>query len=53
MYFKDPSGNLIEMYCPKFEGAKDLQKSGTIIGVTDLANLDYEWDAKLAEPVAS
>ncbi len=53
MYFKDPSGNLIEMYCPKFAGAKDLQKSGTVIGVVDLASLDYVWDPTLAQPVLS
>ncbi len=46
MYFKDPSGNLIEMYCPKFAGAKDLQKSGTVVGVVDLASLDYVWDPR-------
>ena len=51
MYFKDPSGNLIEMYCPKFSGAKDLQKSGTVIGVVDLASLDYVWDPTLGQPV--
>jgi catechol 2,3-dioxygenase-like lactoylglutathione lyase family enzyme len=51
MYFKDPSGNLIEMYCPKFAGAKDLQKSGTVIGVVDLASLDYVWDPTLGQPV--
>ncbi len=53
MYFKDPSGNLIEMYCPKFAGAKDLQKSGTIIGVADLTQLDYEWDPKFVDAVLS
>jgi catechol 2,3-dioxygenase-like lactoylglutathione lyase family enzyme len=53
MYFKDPSGNLIEMYCPKFAGAKDLQKSGTVIGVVDLASLDYVWDPTLAQPLLS
>jgi catechol 2,3-dioxygenase-like lactoylglutathione lyase family enzyme len=51
MYFKDPSGNLIEVYCPKFAGAKELRKSGTPIGVVDLASLDYEWNPALAEPV--
>ncbi|MGA2393756.1 MAG: VOC family protein [Candidatus Lustribacter sp.] len=51
MYFKDPAGNLIEVYCPKFAGAKELRTSGTPIGVVDLAGLDYEWDPALAEPV--
>jgi len=51
MYFKDPSGNLIEMYCPRFAGAKELQTAGTPVGIIDLAALDYEWDPSLAEPV--
>ena len=51
MYFKDPAGNLIEIYCPKFDGAKDLRKSGTIVGVAELESLDYEWDPSVATPV--
>jgi catechol 2,3-dioxygenase-like lactoylglutathione lyase family enzyme len=43
MYFKDPSGNLIEIYCPKFAGAKELQLSDTPLGVVDLPELNYEW----------
>jgi len=53
MYFKDPFGNLIEMYCPQFAGAKGLRTSGTPIGVVDLASLDYEWDGSLADPVVA
>jgi catechol 2,3-dioxygenase-like lactoylglutathione lyase family enzyme len=43
MYFKDPSGNLIEMYCPKFAGAKSLRVAGTPLEVVDLATLNYQW----------
>ena len=53
MYFKDPSGNLIEVYCPKFAGAKSLQTAGTPVDVVNLADLDYEWDPSLADPVLS
>ncbi len=53
MYFKDPSGNLIEVYCPKFAGAKSLQTAGTPIDVVNLAELDYDWDPSLAVPVLS
>lgn len=44
MYFKDPSGNLIELYCPQFEGARDLRQAMSVTDVADLADLDYEWD---------
>jgi catechol 2,3-dioxygenase-like lactoylglutathione lyase family enzyme len=43
MYFKDPFGNLIEVYCPKFAGAGELQLSGTPVGVVDLPELNYSW----------
>ena len=43
MYFKDPFGNLIEVYCPKFSGAPDLQLSPTPVGVVDLPALNYSW----------
>jgi catechol 2,3-dioxygenase-like lactoylglutathione lyase family enzyme len=43
MYFKDPSGNLIEMYCPKFAGAKELTVAGTPLDVVDLESLNYQW----------
>lgn len=44
MYFKDPSGNLIEIYCPRFEGAKEeLQLAPNILEVVDLPSLDYAW----------
>lgn len=44
MYFKDPSGNLIELYCPVFEGARELRQAYTVVDVVDMAELDYEWD---------
>jgi catechol 2,3-dioxygenase-like lactoylglutathione lyase family enzyme len=43
MYFKDPSGNLIEIYCPRFERAKELQRTPTVVEVVELPALDYEW----------
>lgn len=50
MYFKDPSGNLIEIYCPQFAGAKALQKASTPLTVVELDSLNYDWDPALAEP---
>lgn len=44
MYLKDPSGNLIEIFCPRFAGAKELQQSRTLADVARLSDLDYEWD---------
>ena len=43
MYFKDPSGNLIEIYCPAYAGAKSLKVAGTPLDVVDLASLNYTW----------
>jgi catechol 2,3-dioxygenase-like lactoylglutathione lyase family enzyme len=43
MYFKDPFGNLIEIYCPQFAGARDLQLSPTPVGVVELPALNYSW----------
>ncbi len=43
MYFKDPFGNLIEIYCPKFAGAGDLQLAPTPLDVVELPSLDYSW----------
>jgi catechol 2,3-dioxygenase-like lactoylglutathione lyase family enzyme len=44
MYFKDPSGNLFEIYCSRFDGANELQRGGARGGesVVDLASLNYE-----------
>ncbi len=43
MYFKDPSGNLIEIYCKEYEGAKTLPKTPTIRDIVDLSTLNYDW----------
>jgi catechol 2,3-dioxygenase-like lactoylglutathione lyase family enzyme len=43
MYFKDPSGNLIEIYCPRFAGAKEIRHSKKVAEFVDLRDLDYEW----------
>lgn len=43
MYFKDPSGNLIEIYCPRFARATEVQHSPSVLEVVDLPSLDYEW----------
>lgn len=43
MYFKDPSGNLIEIYCPAFAGAGELQQAPTPHDVVALPDLDYAW----------
>ena len=46
MYFRDPSGNLLELYCP--EGLKDADKLPRSVKaggqyVVDFAALNYEW----------
>ncbi len=46
MYFRDPSGNLFELYCPK--GFKDADKVPRGAGVggdyeIDLGALNYDW----------
>jgi len=45
MYFKDPSGNLFEIYCSRYDGADRLQRGGARggEGVVDLTSLNYEW----------
>ena len=43
MYFKDPSGNLIEIYCPQFAGAKEIRVAPTPLDVVDLETLNYTW----------
>lgn len=43
MYFKDPSGNLIEIYCPRFADAKAVQHARSVLEVVELPSLDYEW----------
>ncbi len=46
MYFRDPSGNLLELYCP--QGLKDADKLPRLVKaggklVIDFAALNYEW----------
>lgn len=51
IYFKDPAGNLIELYCPEFAGAKTIRNTRNVRDVMRFADLDYDWDPKLAQPV--
>jgi catechol 2,3-dioxygenase-like lactoylglutathione lyase family enzyme len=51
MYFKDPAGNLLEMYCPEFAGAKNARQTRNVREVMDFAQLSYDWDPAVAEPV--
>jgi len=45
MYFRDPSGNLFEMYCPKgFKDAATLPRAGKDGAyMFDFASLNYSW----------
>lgn len=43
MYFKDPSGNLIEIYCPQYKNADALPKAFAITDLLDLRTLAYDW----------
>jgi catechol 2,3-dioxygenase-like lactoylglutathione lyase family enzyme len=46
MYFRDPSGNLFELYCPRgFPGANDLPRDPNFGGDfrIDFAALNYDW----------
>ena len=45
MYFKDPSGNLLELISPGFEGAQELPRTPADGGHFDVdpRKLDYEW----------
>jgi catechol 2,3-dioxygenase-like lactoylglutathione lyase family enzyme len=45
MYFKDPSGNLLELYCTAFPAARDLPRA-TSTSLVDLPALNYRWDAR-------
>lgn len=49
MFFKDPSGNLFEVFCREFEGAEDLPRNPSPRGhgaIVDLASLNYDrWGA--------
>ena len=46
LYFRDPSGNLLEMYCPKIKEAASFargKKQGGNYEI-DFAALNYEWN---------
>ncbi len=43
MYFKDPSGNLLECFCPQFAGEKSREKPAEAL---DVSMLDYVWSGK-------
>lgn len=45
MYFKDPSGNLFEIYCAAYDNAKDIRVAQAPEEFFDLASLNYEWPA--------
>lgn len=45
MYFKDPTGNLLEMYCERFDGASELPRATGLESLVDLPSLDYDWSA--------
>lgn len=46
MYFKDPSGNLLECFCLKYDGEKVRTKPPE---ATDVSTLDYEWSGYVPE----
>jgi catechol 2,3-dioxygenase-like lactoylglutathione lyase family enzyme len=46
MFFKDPSGNLFEVYCREFPAADGLRRGAERAGesgIVQLAELNYEW----------
>jgi catechol 2,3-dioxygenase-like lactoylglutathione lyase family enzyme len=45
MYFRDPSGNLFELYCPHFDGADQLPVAENAGGdfTPPIAGLRYDW----------
>jgi catechol 2,3-dioxygenase-like lactoylglutathione lyase family enzyme len=45
LYFRDPSGNLFEMYCPKLEAAARFARGAKQGGsyTIDFARLNYSW----------
>ena len=45
LYFRDPSGNLFEMYCPKIKEAASFARGAKQGGsyAIDFAGLNYEW----------
>jgi catechol 2,3-dioxygenase-like lactoylglutathione lyase family enzyme len=51
MYFKDPAGNLIEMYCPHYTHAREVRNTRDVRDVMDFEALNYTWDPTVAQPV--
>jgi len=48
LYFRDPSGNLLDMYCPKIQEAATFargKKQGGNYEI-DFRALNYEWETK-------
>jgi catechol 2,3-dioxygenase-like lactoylglutathione lyase family enzyme len=43
MYFKDPSGNLFEIYCKNYQGADRLPRTSSAPNIVDFASLSYDW----------
>jgi catechol 2,3-dioxygenase-like lactoylglutathione lyase family enzyme len=45
LYFRDPAGNLFEMYCPKLKEAASFERGAKQGGsyTVDFAGLNYEW----------
>jgi catechol 2,3-dioxygenase-like lactoylglutathione lyase family enzyme len=45
LYFRDPGGNLLEMYCPKFKEAASFARGANQGGryTIDFAGLNYDW----------
>jgi len=43
MYFKDPSGNLFEIYCEEYAAAKTVRVAQGPESFLDLASLNYDW----------
>lgn len=47
MYFRDPSGNLFELYCPQYDRPEDIEIGlGKAVGSTfrpPIDDLNYEW----------
>jgi hypothetical protein len=46
LYFRDPTGNLFEMYCPKLKEAAAFLRGAKQGGsyVLDFAGLNYQWN---------
>jgi catechol-2,3-dioxygenase len=51
MYFKDPAGNLLEMYCPEYAHAREVRNTRNVHDVVSFEKLTYTWDPAIAQPV--